>query len=174
VNKFYILGQNNQCYLFCILRKLGQCVKHIRSLVIPLWTSFTVLENWTFRKLDLFPSSGQGKKTPTLLGPLERPNLDHWTGLTDSERLQACNSKGLWRWCITLKIIGFMDFVHRPVFKILENRTFRKLDLFPSSGQGKETPTLLGHLERANSIAVSSKNTKSRNPLIPRAKISFF
>jgi hypothetical protein len=29
----------------------------------------------TFRKLDLFPSSGEGKKTPTLLGPLERANL---------------------------------------------------------------------------------------------------
>jgi hypothetical protein len=25
-----------------------------------------------FRKLDLFPCSGEGKKTPTLLGPLER------------------------------------------------------------------------------------------------------
>jgi hypothetical protein len=32
----------------------------------------------TFRKLDLFPSSGErGKKTPTQLGPLERANLNH-------------------------------------------------------------------------------------------------
>jgi hypothetical protein len=31
----------------------------------------------TFRKLDLFPSSGEGR-TPTLLGPLERANLNHW------------------------------------------------------------------------------------------------
>jgi hypothetical protein len=29
--------------------------------------------------LDLFPSSGEGKGTPTLLGPLERANLNHWT-----------------------------------------------------------------------------------------------
>jgi hypothetical protein len=26
----------------------------------------------------MFPSSCDGKKTPTLLGPLERANLNHW------------------------------------------------------------------------------------------------
>jgi hypothetical protein len=31
----------------------------------------------TFRKLDLFPSSGEWE-THTLLGPLERFNLSHW------------------------------------------------------------------------------------------------
>jgi hypothetical protein len=31
-----------------------------------------------FRKLDLFPSSGEGQ-TPTLLGPAERANLNYWT-----------------------------------------------------------------------------------------------
>jgi hypothetical protein len=32
------------------------------------------------------------------------------------------------------------------------NTTFRKVDLFPSSGEGgrEKTPTQLGHLERAN------------------------
>jgi hypothetical protein len=29
-----------------------------------------------FRKLDLFPSSGEGQKTPTLLGPLEKANFN--------------------------------------------------------------------------------------------------
>jgi hypothetical protein len=29
--------------------------------------------------MDLFPSSGERTETPTLLGPLERGNLDHWT-----------------------------------------------------------------------------------------------
>jgi hypothetical protein len=33
------------------------------------------LENRTFRELDLFPSSGEGMETATLLGPLERTNL---------------------------------------------------------------------------------------------------
>jgi hypothetical protein len=28
-----------------------------------------------FRKLDLFPSSGEERETPTLLAPLERANL---------------------------------------------------------------------------------------------------
>jgi hypothetical protein len=38
------------------------------------------LRNWntTFRKMGLFPLSGEGMKTPTLLGPLERVNLNHW------------------------------------------------------------------------------------------------
>jgi hypothetical protein len=31
---------------------------------------------------------------------------------------------------------GFLDFVHRPEFYKQENTTFRKLDLFPSSGEG--------------------------------------
>jgi hypothetical protein len=31
-----------------------------------------------FQKLDLFPSSGEVRETPTLLGPLERANLNHW------------------------------------------------------------------------------------------------
>jgi hypothetical protein len=30
-----------------------------------------------FRNLDLFPSSGEGKETPTLLSLLERANLNH-------------------------------------------------------------------------------------------------
>jgi hypothetical protein len=30
---------------------------------------------------------------------------------------------------------GFLDFVHRPEFYKQENTTFRKLDLFPSSGE---------------------------------------
>jgi hypothetical protein len=25
-------------------------------------------------------------------------------------------SKGFWRWCVALRITGFLDFVHRPVF----------------------------------------------------------
>jgi hypothetical protein len=37
------------------------------------------------------------------------------------------------------RITGFSDFVHRPVFKKLENTTLRKLDLFPSSGEGGNT-----------------------------------
>jgi hypothetical protein len=50
-----------------------------------------------------------------------------------------------------IRITGFLDFLHRPVFQRLENTTFRKLDLFPSSGVGGgKTPTQLGLLDRAN------------------------
>jgi hypothetical protein len=48
--------------------------------------------------------------------------------------------------CITLRIAGFLDFVHCPVFKKLENTVFQKPDLFSSSGEGV-TPTLSGPLE---------------------------
>jgi hypothetical protein len=33
----------------------------------------------TFWKLDLFPTSREGRETPTLLGPLKSANLNHWT-----------------------------------------------------------------------------------------------
>jgi hypothetical protein len=45
-----------------------------------------------------------------------------------------------------------MDFVHRlGNSKEIENMTFRKLDLFPSSGERKETPIIPGPLETATS-----------------------
>jgi hypothetical protein len=37
------------------------------------------------------------------------------------------------------RITGFLDFVHRPEFEVLESTTFRKLDVFPCSGKGRET-----------------------------------
>jgi hypothetical protein len=49
-----------------------------------------------------------------------------------------------------LRITGFLDFVYRLVFKTLGNTPFQKLNLFLSSGEGREKPTLLGPLERAN------------------------
>jgi hypothetical protein len=48
------------------------------------------------------------------------------------------------------ELLGFLDFFHRPVFYKIENTMFRKLDLFPSSGDAEKTPTQLGSLERAN------------------------
>jgi hypothetical protein len=44
---------------------------------------------------------------------------------------------------ILLRVPGFLDFFHRPVFQKLENTAFQKLDLFPSSGVGRKTPTPL-------------------------------
>jgi hypothetical protein len=37
------------------------------------------VENTTFRKLGLYPTSGEGGETPTLSGHLKRANLNHWT-----------------------------------------------------------------------------------------------
>jgi hypothetical protein len=41
----------------------------------------------------------------------------------------------------TLTVAGLLDFAHRPEFYKLENTAFWKLGLFPSSDEGRETPT---------------------------------
>jgi hypothetical protein len=51
---------------------------------------------------------------------------------------------------LLVKITGSLDFVHCPEYYIIENTTFRKLDLFPSSGEGREITILLFPLERVN------------------------
>jgi hypothetical protein len=56
---------------------------------------------------------------------------------------------------MALRITGVLDFVHRPEFYIPKKGMLWKLDLFPSSGKGRDTPTLLGPLERANPNPVS-------------------
>jgi hypothetical protein len=53
------------------------------SELLALWT-LPIVRNYkyqktAFRKVDLFPSSVEGRETPALLGPLERTNLNHWT-----------------------------------------------------------------------------------------------
>jgi hypothetical protein len=64
-------------------------------------------------------------------------------------------SSTYWRF---IKLTGFMvgitgclDFVHRPVFwRTQKYTTIRKLDLFPSTGEGVGAPTLLGPLQKTN------------------------
>jgi hypothetical protein len=53
--------------------------------------------------------------------------------------------KGFWRYIVTDKITGVVVFVQHPEY--LENTRFRKLELFPSSDDFKEAPTLLGSLD---------------------------
>jgi hypothetical protein len=49
-----------------------------------------------------------------------------------------------------LKITGFLNFAHHLVFYKLENTTFWKLDLFLSSGDGREEDTYsVGSLRKA-------------------------
>jgi hypothetical protein len=45
----------------------------------PLDCSVRELLYIILASLDLFLSSSEGKEMPTLLGPLERANLTHWT-----------------------------------------------------------------------------------------------
>jgi hypothetical protein len=48
-------------------------------LVWPIVRNSKYLEKTTFGKLDLFPSSGEGKETTSLFGPLQSFNLEHCT-----------------------------------------------------------------------------------------------
>jgi hypothetical protein len=57
---------------------------------------------------------------------------------------------GFYKHLLTIGITVFLDFVHCPKFEILENTTFRKLNLFPASDEGRKTHTLLHPLESAN------------------------
>jgi hypothetical protein len=41
------------------------------------WAGALITTNTTYRKLDMFPSSGKEREAPILLGPLERANLSH-------------------------------------------------------------------------------------------------
>jgi hypothetical protein len=51
----------------------------LTSRTMPIVRNPKQLESTVFRKLDLFPSSAEGRQTPTLSGPSEGANLNHWS-----------------------------------------------------------------------------------------------
>jgi hypothetical protein len=59
---------------------LTMVYKTLNYCICGLCPQFGIINNYktTFRKLDLFSYAGEGRETPTLLGPLERANLNHW------------------------------------------------------------------------------------------------
>jgi hypothetical protein len=59
-----------------------------------------MLQITTFSKLYLFLLSGEGTERPTLLGPLERGNLNYWT-------------KNLGRWTKSKKSMIVIIIHHR-------------------------------------------------------------
>jgi hypothetical protein len=60
---------------------------------------------------------------------------------------------------MALRINGFLDFVHRLEFEVLERTTFQKLHLFPSSGERIKT-SLMGFLEKPNASHWTSDKTQ--------------
>jgi hypothetical protein len=62
------------------------------------------------------------------------------------------DSKGFWGWCITLRITGILGLFQRPSSEILKTRKHNVSETGFSSAcrWRRETPTLLGPLERAN------------------------
>jgi hypothetical protein len=52
-------------------------------------------------------------------------------------------------WKFSHRSTGFLDFFQHPVFQKIVNTTFRKLHLFPFSGEGEEDTYSLGPLKLA-------------------------
>jgi hypothetical protein len=48
-------------------------------------------------------------------------------------RLGLIYSKEFWRWCVTIRITGFLDFLHRPVSEISSLRSDLQLNCFIDS-----------------------------------------
>jgi hypothetical protein len=67
-------------------------------------------------------------------------------------------SKGFRRRCIT-QLLGLWTLSIVLNSKHLENSTFRKLDLFPFSSEGMETPILLGPLEIVQCLTFRGQST---------------
>jgi hypothetical protein len=63
--------------------------------------------------------------------------------LVRQHSVRSVCSKKFWRWYITLRVTGFLDFVHRVVFYVSATISVSVLRL-------EETPTLFGPWERAN------------------------
>jgi hypothetical protein len=59
----------------------------------------------------------------------------------------------------------FLDFVHRKEFQVQEDTAFRKLDLFPSSGEGEDTC----YLHECTPKSVFSSEDRSNVMSIPYA-----
>jgi hypothetical protein len=72
------------------------------------------------RKLGLFPSSGNGTETPTLLGPSERANLNHWTEVSSfwgTRKKKICSFPLTWR----RKQIQFPEHYVFCLFRIMDD-----------------------------------------------------
>jgi hypothetical protein len=75
--------------------------------------------------------------------------------MTENENKVDC--KGFWRWCMTLGITGFLDFVHRLVFwRTLKNTAFRKLGLRLSSDEGVAVTYSVGSVRKRLRLALSN------------------
>jgi hypothetical protein len=75
---------------------------------------------------------------------------------------------------LSLRTTAVLDFVHWPEIKILRGKTFRKLDLFPSWDEWRETHGLLGTLRRATPSSGSFRFyallSRCQNSPVPQSK----
>jgi hypothetical protein len=79
----------------------------------------------------------QMKQFSHTLQPSHR--LQQYKGYRDyGNSMRKVDSKGFWQWCITLRIPGFLDFVHSPVFLKVETQCFENCICFrPQVREGR-------------------------------------
>jgi hypothetical protein len=66
---------------------------------------------------------------------------------------------------VTVRISRFLGFTHRPELETLENTMFRKLDLIPSSGEGKEKVKLALSEGHNRVVCLSLHPEKDSDPI---------
>jgi hypothetical protein len=71
-------ARGSSCGLFILFGAHIFIQNHWLSGLCPITRNSKKLENITFRKMDLFPSSDGGRETSTPLGRFERANQNPW------------------------------------------------------------------------------------------------
>jgi hypothetical protein len=81
--------------------------------------SVYVIYKTKYKLMFQINEKGHNKHT-TLIRQLDEKDLKgqctEWNKAKRNNSSQQADSKEFWRSCITLRITGFLDFVHRPVF----------------------------------------------------------
>jgi hypothetical protein len=109
-----------------ILQMVSECLK-IRLILLYIrqhkpvrtkWESVDRIQPWCLLLLKLmfrlFNRSGQNSDVTKLQTNLKYGH-EFWL-LKNLEGDKRVESEKFWRWCTTLSITGFLDFVHRPEF----------------------------------------------------------
>jgi hypothetical protein len=121
--------------------RLTRCFRNNSIWNLRFITDLTVSRTESFRSTKAF---NDFQKSGSFTYRLIYNNCPLWT----EHRLRV-DSKGFGRWCITLRITGFLDFAVVRNYKYEITRSFRNW-MFPALREGRVTPTLLGPLESSN------------------------
>jgi hypothetical protein len=96
----------------------------------------------------MFPSSGEGRETPTLLGPLGRASLNHWTGHHRQNPSGSTRKERIWRIHAVHWIQHFQYTVQLVTTIINMKNNGLELRKYVQKNSNPQTPYKRNHLER--------------------------